>query len=634
MIETNTMNTLPFRVETILLGVGGRQPGVHVYNALSDRTGTILALDEGHSVYAMDVSPDGKTIAAGTKTGDLYWITQQRDDEDFLVQQWIYGRPVVSISFVGASTIAVADTAGRCFVWQPEEETHLHELSTGKRLIYRSFHLDSCYLAGLSLKGDLLVWDWLKDDLVQVLEAPAPPKDCLALLKPVYWPAAGVWTWPGNKGLIVFYHPRANEVSCVWSGAGEVYALVICGEQLLTIGTDGRTRQWHPGSSEPAGTFEAPHRIVSATSWQENNDVTLLLINDEGEAGVYSLNDTGLEFIKSLPGRDYRTAIGPDAEKLTRAAQQQKMIRVQNLSAQINEKIMRQQYSELEDDYNDLNELGYRHVALALRGRQARSENDCVTELKVYSELTDIIPHDQPGSESALARYAGLLESAWCLCRAYTLYKELVDRYPDNERYADAVRRLSVRIAITETDKYVIVPGLAVSSLIESAIVLGESITGRYLLEARRPVSCRAVLDADEFVKKYEKLYHGNATLPKAEQMALQWLSRDKMEQITTVVFRNEALDRFGHIELGIKFFSTRLQTVLVPVMMLNAGERTDGISVEKYNGRLIRELRHNEDDHFKGWLEMVEQTINHTVCRLINPKKAERIRQSGGIRC
>jgi hypothetical protein len=154
------------------------------------------------------------------------------------------------------------------------------------------------------------------------------------------------------------------------------------------------------------------------------------------------------------------------------------------------------------------------------------------------------------------------------------------------------------------------------------------------LLETEQAVSCREVLDASEFVEKYEHLCRENATLPSPEQITLKWLSSDKIEQITTVIFRNKALDRFDHIELGMKFFSTQLQTVLVPVLMLDANSMTDGTSVEEYNGCLIQELRHVEDGHFKGWLEMVEQTINHTVQRLITHKQAERFRRSGGRRC
>ncbi|MCK4783430.1 MAG: WD40 repeat domain-containing protein [Desulfobacteraceae bacterium] len=631
------MNTSDFRAENIVFGVGGRQPGVQIYNAISDSLETILSLDEGYSVYAIDVSPDGKTIVAGTKTGAIHWLTWQgpeQGDAGFLVEQVSHGRPVVSISFVEASTIAVADTTGRCFLRQVGKDAQPKELSSGKRIIYKLFHLGSRHLAGLGINGDLLVWDWLRDDLIQVMEAPVPPKEFLALTRPVYWPAAAVWVWPGRGGLIVFYNQRSNEMNCVWSGAREVYAMVICNEQLLTIGTDGHARHWHLGTGKPADSFKAPRGIISATSWQQDDSPMLLLINDEGKAGVYLLTDMGLELIKPLPGQDYRTAVGPDAEKLRLAVQQQKMIRVKELTAQINEKIVRQQYSELEDYYNNLDELGYRQVALALRGREARSKNDFVAELRISSELVDIIPHDHPGSKNSLVRHAELLESAWQLPEALGLYRELADRYLDSKSYPETVQRLSEYINEIKTGRCVIEPDIAVLSLIESAMVLAKRFRGRYLLEARQPVSCRVVLGAGEFVKKYEQLCDGKPQMPTAQEMELRWLSGHKVELITTVVFRNQNLDGFNDIELGVKFFSSRLQTVLVPVMMLNTGKKTNRMSIEQSNRGLIKELRHIEDDHFKGWLEMVEHTINHTVRRLITQKQAETIRQSGGIRC
>lgn len=360
----------------------------------------------------------------------------------------------------------------------------------------------------------------------------------------------------------------------------------------------------------------------------------LLLINNEGKAAVYSLTDMGFELIKSLTGQDYRIVVGPDVEKLKIALQQQKKIRAKELATQISEKIIRQQYDELRPYYMELNELGYSPATLALRGQEARSQNDFVTELKVSSQLVGIIPHEHPGSEGSLVRYAELLESAWQLPKACGLYRELADRYLDNKGYTKAFQRLSECINEIKTDRYVIESDIPLLSLIESATVLGERFRGRYLVEAKQSINCRVVLDAGEFVKEYEHLCQGKPQMPGSEAIELQWFSKNRAEQVTSVVFKNEDLEHFNEIELGIKLFSMRLQTVLVPVIMLNACEEIKGLSKEQYNLAIIEELRHIGDYRFKGWMEMVGRTINHTICRLITKKQAEMIRQSGGIQC
>lgn len=623
------------QAEIILLGGGGNNPGVEVYGAVSCSLAKMLSLDVNQSVYAIDT--DGKAIAAGTKTGDVYWITPQGPElggTGHLVQQFANGASVLAVCFLDTSTLAVADTAGRCLLLQSREETLPEELVTDKRVIYSLFRLDSKYLAGLAVNGDLLIWNYLKKELVRVVEAPVPPEDLMALIRPVYWPAAGVWVWPGREGVIIFYDQRCNEVSSVCSDTKEVYAIAICNEQLLTIGTDGCAKRWCPGAGGPADTFEAPQGIISATSWQQENRTMLLLINNEGKAAVYSLTDMGFELIKSLAGQDYRIAVGPDVEKLKIALQQQKMIRAKKLATQIGEKITQQRYSELENYYSELNKLGYPQVALALQAQEARSKNDFVAELKIYKQLIGVIPHEHPGSEGSLVRYAGLLESAWQLPKACGLYRELADRYLDNKGYTKAVQRLSGHINIIKTDRYVIEPDIPLLSLIESATVLGEFFKGRYLVEAKQPISCGVVLGAGDFVKEYGHLCQEKPQMPGSEDMELRWFSKNRAEQVTTVVFKNEDLEHFNDIELGMKLFSMRLQTVLIPVIMLNAGGKIKGVSKEQYNRAIIEELRHIEDDRFKGWLEMVGRTINHTVRRLITKKRAEKIRQSGVIQC
>ena len=626
-----SMTMLGSLAENILLCKGGNNPGVEAYGVISGQRRKILSLASGRSVYAIGTS--NGTIAAGTNAGDIYWIMQhepEQTDVGFRVQQVANDAPVLAISFVETSTIAVTDTSGQCLLRRLKKDAPTKELPTGGRIICALFQLDRRHLAGLAINGELLIWDWLRTDLVCVVHAPAPPEDLLALIRPVYWPATGVWVWPSRGGAIVFYSRQRNEMRAVCRHTGEVYAMVVCNEQLLTVGIDGCIRSWCPGAGEPVDPFEGPHGIISATSWQQDETAMLLLIDDSGEAGIYSWTDSGVDLINSLAGEDYRIAVGPDMEIFKLAVQQQKTIRVKELVTQINGKIARRGWSELDDCYKQLNKLGYPHVTLALRGQEARCKNDLAAELKNYNELIGVIPHEHLGSESSLAKCAELLESVWQLPKACGLYRELADRYSGNKGYTEAVQRLSDHINIIRTGRYVIELDIPLLSLIESATVLGERLKGRYLIEAMHPVRCGVVLCADEFIKEYAHLCQGKAQMPTAEEMELRWLSnKNKDERITTVVFRNEDLDRFNHIELGMKFLSTQLQTVLVPVTLLNADKdrKEESTSQEQDNRSIINELRNIEDDCFKGWLEMVGYTINYTIRLLITRKQAERTR-------
>ena len=617
---------LNLHADNILLGMGGSNPGLDAYSAISGSLEKILSLDAGQSVYAIDICPEGRTIAAGTKNGAINWLRRHgsaQTDDEFLVQQQANGASILSISFVEESTLAVADTAGRCLLWELGSHPQPKELPTGKRIICALFRLDARHLAGLAISGELVVWDWQKGEIVEVAKVPNPPEDLVALIKPLYWPAAKDWVWGGGSGSIVFYNWPGNEVRVVGHHATDVYAMVVCRDELLTIGRmDGRANHWCTGAGEPVGSFEAPRGIISATSWDWQDRTMVLLINDAGKAGVYSWANSGFDLIKSLSGEDYRIAVGPDMEKFTVAMQQQKTRRVQELAALINERISRQEWTELETHYDELDKLGYSHVALALRGREARSKDDLVAELNIYRQLAGIIPHEQPGSESVLARYAELLESVWQLPKARLLNRELTERYPDNRIYAEAAQRISEYTKSTKDGGYVIETCVPVLSIVKAAAGLGEEMAGRYVLKVRKPVSCRVVISAGDLIGKYEQLCDKQSQMPRAAKKELCWLSNDRAEQVTTVVFGNEDSDRFSHIELGIKFFNARLQTVLVPVIMLNADSKTRDTSKEQHNQNVLEELQYIEDDYFKGWLEIVEHTINQAIRQLISRAK------------
>ena len=625
------MYMLDLQAENVLFGTGGNNPGIEAYGAISGQRRKILSLAQGHGVYAIGTL--NGTIAVGTNDGAIYWIMQhelEQTDAGYTVHKVANDAPVLAISFVEAFTIAVTDTSGHCLLRRPRKDVQPKELPTDNRIICALFQLDRRNLAGLAINGGLLIWDWLKNKLVRIVDVPTPPEDLMALIRPVYWPVTGLWVWPGRGGGIVFYSWQRNEMRVVYHHTDNVYVMMVCKKQLVTLGIDGCMKSWCSDTCEPADTFEGPQGIISGTSWQQDGTAMLLLINDAGKAGVYSLTDGRLDLIKSLAGEDYRIAVGPDMKRFKLDVQQHKTKRAEELAIQINEKIARQQWSELENLYDELDKLGYGHVVLALRGQEAGCQNNLAAALKNYKKVIRVIPHEHSGSESSLAKCAELLESVWLLQEACELYRELGDKYLDNKDYTVAVQRLSDHISIIKTGRYVIESDIPLLSLIESAMVLGERFKGRYLIEAMHPVSCGVVLCADEFIKEYAHLCQGKAQMPKAEEMDLRWLTnKNKDEQIVTVIFRNEELDRFNHVELGMKFFSTRLQTVLVPVTMLNADKTTKGESAsqEQYNQSIIKELQHIEDDCFKGWLEMVGHTINYTIRRLITRKEAEKFR-------
>jgi hypothetical protein len=608
--------------QSVLLGRGGNSPGIEAYSAISGTLEKILSLTVGQSVYAIDISPDGD-IVAGTKTSDIYWLRQQgHEASGFLVEQFANCAPILDVCFVDERTVAVSDTAGRCLLWQLRKDAQPDKLPRAGGVVFSLFRLDDRHLAGLSVFGQLLVWDLAERNLAKVVEVPPPP-DLSALVKPVYW--LDSWAWPARGGIIVLYKWRTNDVHTICTAhSGDVYAVVVCGDELLTIGkTDRFLKRWQAGCDTPAGSLEVPHGIISAALWCSRQSRRLLLINDAGQAGIYSWTDGKLNLIKQLAGQDYRIAFGPDMERLKSAMQHQEKLRVKELSAQINNKIAQRVYDdELQSFYQQLTKLGYRQVALGLQGLEAGSKNDLVAEIKIYRELVDIIQHEHPGSEKSLLRYAELLESVWQPQNACRIFKKLARIYPDNNGYAESMFRVSKQASIIEDGNYIIESDIQLPLLARSAVALCTRFTGRYLVKnIKAQGNCNVIISAGELIEKYEQISktRPHEPLPQAEEAELCWLSKEKTEQITTVIFASKDTELFSCLELGVKFFNARLQTVLIPVVMFNAGKDVKGVSVEQHNGAVLKNLQHIENNSLSNaWLQMVHRNINHAIRQLI----------------
>jgi hypothetical protein len=621
---------LNLRAENILFGTGGGNPGIEAYGIMSGQQRKILSLAPEQSVYELQAYDS--SIVAGTNTGAIYCITQKdsgQKESSFEIQEIDNGAPVIAISFIEASTIVVADTYGQCLLRRLTKDIKPEKLDTRGRTVCALFNPDKRHIIGLAAEGGLLFWNRTERSPLQVKNVPALPEHLMAFIKAVYWPASDVWVWPGRKGAIVFYRWKQNEIHVVYYHSDNVYTIMICGERLLTIGIDGCMKSWHPGTCEPSNTFEVPPGIISGTCWCQDSTARLILINEEGKAVICPWTNMGLGLIKPLYGENYRVVLGPDIEGFKLALGQQKIMRAKELAALISEKIEQQQYGELHPYYIELERLGYSVAAMGLKGQEARNRNDYVKEVKIYNDLVNTIPHEHPGSEVSLARFAELLRCVWQLHKAFMLYRELADRYLDNKSYTDAVQNLSVHIDIVKTGKYVIEADIPLLSLVESATMVGERARGRYLIEAMHPVSCGVVLCASEFVKEYEQFCQTKPQVPKAEEIEFYWLTKtNDIEQITLVIFRNEDSSPFNYIELAMKFLSTRVQTVLAPVILLNADRSKQGksMSEEQYNAAIIYELKHIRDDCYKGYLEIVGHTINHVARRLITKKQAKSI--------
>jgi len=607
--------------EHILMGRGGANPGLVAYNLFSAELTEVLSLGQGESVYSIDVCPDTGTVALGTRSGKasvLLWPTSDQDGDVHVVEEIAGSVPILSLCFVAASTLAIADAHGSQFLWRIGQEAQPDRLASGEAVVYALFHIDSNYLAGLSMSGELLIWDLLTRKIVDTVTVPTPP-DCAALVHPQYWRHEDLWVWPGRAGTLVYYGQKQQTVQTTRGHAGDLYVVTVCGSELITVGaTDRRLKKWRRGCKEPVCESQLPDAIISAAVWDWHGE-QILLVNESGRAGLYSRSNEQLELVRALPGEDYRVILGPDPARFESARQHHQAEKARQLVERAEVQIARDQWDEFESLCQQLTVYGYPHVTWALRGRRARMHGDLLEELTAYHELAQVIPHDNDGSRDALLHYAALLESVWQLREALGLYQPLQIARSNGDGYAEKIHRLSDYLDLIESQQCVIEAGLALPLLVRSAMVLGRKVTGRYQLLGHGPTHCQVPLSIDEVMERYACLLTSKPEATHAEKTEFCWLSKDMKEQTPAIVLRSADRGHFPSLELAIKFFDVQGETVLVATIVLNADVASAKGKVEQHNEAILDQLRHVDNGPLlNSWRHTVYHDMRLVIRQLV----------------
>lgn len=623
-----------WRTQDVLLGTGSNKPGIERYGTDSDQTERIHSLPDGESVYAVSISPDDRMLAVGTKKGFLHLITHEqeaRNKQSYSVQRIIHGAPILSNCFLGPTNLAATDTAGRCLIWDIQDKPQPKKLLTGSGMVCSLFQLHDGSLAGISSEREFHIWNWSQNEIVRTLEIPKLPA-LSALVKPVYWRKAESWVWPGRGGDIVLYSTARDDIRTIRAHAGDVYAVMVSGDELLTIGrTDGCLKRWGANSDKPLGRCEAPHGVISAAIWGDR-EFKVLLIKDFGRAAVYSFTDGQLDLIRWLAGQNYRVVFGPDVEKYQSELRQKRSLHISELAAQIKDKIRRRDYGGFDCLHQQLVELGCKDISLELRAEEARSKDDIVVELKSFKELTESIPENENRTKSSRLRYGQLLEKVWQLGTAYNMYERLSEIYPADQGCLANVKRLGEYNKVIECGEYVIEADIPLIFLVESAAVVDKPFIGRYQIGVLGHEKTQGITIAPEsLVAKYEQVRQAapKTPLPGSRQKKIWWFSAGKKKQVDIVIFTNPDSVFLNGLEFGIKFLNGGLQPVLIPVILFNAGEKSTIVSVKEHNESVFNKLSEIQSkDSSNKWLQVVHKSVSEAIGRLINKGLSERNRR------
>jgi hypothetical protein len=593
----------------LLLGRGGPQPGVDRLPLNETDVVRLMELPPGRSVYAVDADATGTTIAAGSRGGTIHVL---HGENSVCLEQ---GAPVLAVCLLDGSRLASTDTLGRCFLWQPLKDLqHPRFMATEGDRICSLLGLPDGHLLGLSSEGRLLWWDTHTGEMVQSVDCPAPPEK-LALVRLLPWPNQNIIVYPAIGGQVALCILEKHRIRTWDAHEGDCYAIFFAGASLCTIGRDdGLMRVWNTRGTQ-LGQYLAPKGAIAAEATSDDRGV--LVVTDDGHAQVYERESGVLRLKETLAGADYRTVRGPTSETRKSVFEEQRRARGRKLCQQIQEKLNARETEGLDSLHQQLVDLGYSAISLALQAQQGAREHNIIAELQARHSLAQILPPNQPNATNSLLRHAKSLEGAWLLPEALTILGK-VKAADDDAAPSEWLDRTAKAMT---GEGWVVDPDLPVPDLIEAATVVGKPLSGRWVLSRFEPIPFpERRLAATELVKKYEQVRQedGRAGLPCARLQDTPWLSRSMPVTVETVLLAGSPNEMTEGAELAIQVLHDGLQTILAPYLLLAASAKKAAGSPSEHNQWVAGTLdRIIQGDSIGPWLDAVRRTLTYAIRRL-----------------
>ena len=593
----------------LLLGRGGQQPGIDRLPPNETDVTRLLGLPPGLSVYAVDADATGTTVVAGSRAGTIHVL---HGENSVCLEQ---GALVLAVCLLDGSRLASTDTLGRCFLWEPLlDPQHPRSMLTEGSRICSLLGWPDGRLLGLSAEGRLLWWDTHTGEMVQSIDCPAPPEK-LALVRLLRWPDQNIIVYPATGGQVTLCILEKRKVRTWDAHEGDCYAAFFAGASLCTIGrADGLMRVWNARGTQ-LGQYLAPKGAIAAEATLDDRGV--LVVTDDGHAGVYERESGALHLKGTLAGADYRAVRGPTSDVRKRIFEEQRWAIGRKLCQHIQEKLNAGETEGLDSLHQKLVDIGYKAISLALQAQQAVRERNAIAELRARHLLGQILPPNQPNATTSLLHHAESLERAWLLHEALTVLGK-VKAAGDAAAPSEWLERTAKAM---KGERWVVDPDLPVPDLVEASTVVGKPFSGHWVLSRFEPIPFpERRLSAMELVKKYEQVRQedGRAGLPCARLQDTPWLSRSTPVTAETVFFAGSPNEMTEGAELAIQVLHDGLQTILAPYLLLAASDKKAAGSPSEHNQWVAGTLhRIMQGDSIGPWLDAVRRTLTYAVRRL-----------------
>lgn len=625
--------TLEWQPDLILVGSGGDDPCVAIFEADIGETRKLIRLQPGHSAYAIAIDTEQEIIAVGTKSGLIYLVTslQTQDlDDPTPNNKLVQGASILSVCWSKKTLLVVSDIAGRCLVWHTKLDINPQPLKVMEGDICCLLNLKGGKLAGLSSTGQLHFWKTSPSQLVHTVNVPAPPP-IKALVRMLYWQSRQALVFPGPEGSLTIFELEDNRITKLDAHNRNFYAISSFGEDLLTVGMeDGRLRIWQPDTDKPIYDLEAPKGVISASSVGDSHN-KILLIDRQGTASLYILENDNLRLLSLLRGKDYRVIVTPDPEKIRVFYAQQREDEIRDIFTEIRDKMGRAPTEVIDRLHSRLIKLGYEHISLMIRGEQAEQEGDLIEALKCRSSMMRILPAKDPKTCISLEKYASLLERLWHLTEAVDIYKRIV-RIEPTYQFVLKHNVLARNAELVKNKNFVIEPDISIQHITDSANIIGKEFIGRYIIKRLQQEPCGSVgLTAEAIAEKYNMVRKspGKEGLPPAITERVWWISREDVDEIDIVAFGDGQTNTVKGLQFALQISSGDMSTVVFPLIIFDWRVASKSQFMEENNDKssnALKSLRGKATSNL--YVAAVHGALRHTLRLLITENLSKKRRK------
>lgn len=546
----------------ILLGRGTPSPGVAI--VLPDgRTESLIDLHEGQSVYALDVSPGGTTLAAGTRNGLIAVVSASDEDQPFEEKPPFFtllqGVPILSVCWIDEDHFAASDTAGRVLLWDLNNTRNPRRLKTNQGVVVSLLTVPGCPLAGICADGRLLIWDRPDGDPTCDRRQPPPPS-IYSLIKAFCDADRQTIYYPGRGGALVEFTLGGGQ-QIRQAHQDDFYALIPGEEFFFTAGrSDGRLKVWRPGKRKCEMEFATPLGVIDA-SLVSLDPLEIVLITDDGKANLHRLGATELEEVGLVEGGGYRQVFNlqqpRDNEAIGRRLAGSLAARIELTHASADDSSTTKLHRQLVD-------LGYEHVGLKLKIDQALSAEDYLEALRFSRLLVELLPNKDPRIAPDLVRHISLLNRFWMVKEAGNMLSRLAEIDP-----SAYVAALALAPADGNDRRLIIESDIDLVQIIQAYEIITQPFSGNFVFKKQRPLRCDGLkITATEIASYFNQIVDSNQMieLPRAASEETAWISVNGSGEAEIVLFEDDQPD--DGYQLCLFLSGSNDQTIITPIIL------------------------------------------------------------------